>query len=279
MKRTVVGVVLIAGLTQLPAAPAQAAPGVDPAKALQVAWTRGKGVNIVSTTKIDHGRGLFYTSGMDGTIGFGPQGELASDASQSVRFSKKMMSGLKKLGMGEDAAQEELPLRVISSGYDDYVSGPSLADAMPQGTSWVRYPTTDRPASNVLLEVLEPATLKALLAHRTSWRDGVLKGTIKTDKLAKASLSFASRFGGYSYSKPFSTISYTLRLSSTGLVERVSAKGALRHWKGSLLRVESDTRYSAWGQQVTVLLPLRGDVIDQEQLKGKVPDEVPGAWN
>ncbi|MEU7863042.1 hypothetical protein [Nonomuraea sp. NPDC049141] len=278
MKQTVVGVALIAGLAQLAAAPAQATPRVDPVKALQAAWTRGKGMNVVSTTKVDYGRGLFYTFYMDGTVGLGAQGEITSDESQSLQLSKRLMSGLKKLGMGEDAAEDELPLRVISSGHDDYVSGPSLADALPQGTSWVRYPYADRPTGNLLLDVLEPTTLKALLAHRTSWRGGVLKGTIKTDKLAKVSRSFASRFGAYSGSEPVSTVAYTLRLGSTGLVERLSAKGVLRSYKGSL-RIDSDTRYSAWGQQVTVLLPLRGDVIDQEQLKGKVPNQVPSAWN
>ncbi|MEU7831494.1 hypothetical protein [Nonomuraea sp. NPDC049129] len=279
MKRTVVGAILIAGLAQLVATPAQAAPRVDPVKALQAALTRGKGVNIVSTVKVDQGRGFYYTVDVDGTVGFGPQGETAADTSQRLRFSKTMMSGLKKLGMAEDAALEETPLRVISSGYDDYVSGPQFADALPQGTNWVRYSATDQPASNPPLEVLEPATLKALLAHRTSWRDGLVKGTIKADKLVKVSRSFASRFRGYSISKPVSTISYTLRLSAAGLVERVTARGVLHHWKGSLLRVESDTRYSGWGREVTVLLPLRGEVLDQEQLEGKVPYQVPGAFN
>ncbi|MET7335062.1 hypothetical protein [Nonomuraea sp. NPDC005650] len=271
MKRTVVGVILIAGLAQLVAAPAQAAPGTDPVAALRAALIRGKGVNIVSTSKVDHGRGMYYTLSLDGMVGFGPQGEVASDTSQRLQFSKAAMA--------EDAAPEETPLRVISSGYDDYVSGPRFADVLPQGTKWVRYSYTDLPASNPLLEALEPATLKALLAHRTSWRGGVVKGTIKADKLVKVSGSFASRFRGYSWSKPVSTISYTLRLSTAGLVERVTAKGVLHHWKGSVLRVEADTSYSAWGRQVTVALPLKGEVLDQEQLEGKVPYQVPGAWN
>ncbi|GGT12560.1 hypothetical protein ACFFV7_49480 [Nonomuraea spiralis] len=279
MKRTVVGVILIAGLAQLVAVPAQAARGNDPVEALRAALTRGKGVNIVATAKSDHGGGVFYTLDLDGTIGFGPQGEIASDTSQRMQFSKTMISALKKLGMAEELAVDELPLRVISSGYDDYVSGPRFADVLPRGTSWVRYAYTDLPASNPLLEVLEPATLKALLAHRTSWRGGVVKGMITSDKLVKISQSFASRFLGYSRSKPVSTISYTLRLSTTGLVERVTAKGVLHHWKGSVLRVTSDTRFSTWGRQVTIALPLQSEVLDQGQLEGKVPYEVPGAWN
>ncbi|MFG1947805.1 hypothetical protein [Nonomuraea sp. NPDC048826] len=279
MKRTVVGAVLLAGLVQLAAAPVQAASGTDPVNALRAALTRGKGVNIVSTTKVDHGRGVYYTADIDGTVGFGPGGEIASDLSQRLRSSATVRDALKKLGMYEDFALEELPLRVISSGSDDYVSGPRFAGVLPRGTTWVRYSHTDPPTSNPLLEILEPATLKTLLAHRTSWRGGVVKGTIKADKLVKVSDSFASRYRGYSIGKPVSIISYTLRLDSAGLVERVTAKGVLHHWKGSVLRVESSTRYSAWDRPVTVALPLESDVLDHGRLEGKVPYQVPGVWN
>ncbi|MEO3806782.1 hypothetical protein [Nonomuraea sp. B1E8] len=279
MKRTVVGVMLVAGLAQLVAAPVQAAAVSDPVKVLRSALSPGKGVNVVSTVKMDHGRGWYYTLELDGLLAFGPRGEIASDTSQSLKYGKTARSLLKKSDVAEEAALDETPLRVISSGYDDYLAGPRFAGVLPQGATWVRYSFTDLPASNPLLEVLEPATLKALLAQRTSWRGGVVKGTIKADRLVEVSRSFASRFSGYSISKPVSTISYALRLSRAGLVERVTAKGALRHWKGSVLRVESDTRYSAWGRRVTVALPLKGEVLDQKQLEGKVPYQVPGAWN
>ncbi|MFD1544244.1 hypothetical protein [Nonomuraea guangzhouensis] len=277
MKRTIVGFAVVAGLMQLTAAPAQAAPRVDPIKALKAELTRGKAVNVVSTVKVNYGRGLSISVDMDGTIGFGPQGEIASDLSQTMQYSKKLMSIAKEDGTEDDAVLWQTPLRMISSGYDDYVSGPLVDEALPQGTSWVRYRNTDLPASDLVLEVLEPATLKALLAHRTYWRDGVLKGTIKTDKLAKVSPSFVSHFGSRSKSGRVGKVSYTIRLSSTGLVERLSATAVLPFYDGSL-RIESDTRYSAWGRQVTVLLPLNGDVIDRQELGEKLPDQVPGIW-
>ncbi|MFI6908453.1 hypothetical protein ACIBKY_44845 [Nonomuraea sp. NPDC050394] len=279
MRRTVVGVLLAVGLVQLVAVPARAAPGTDPVTALRAALIRGKGVNIESAVKVDHGRGLGHTVKLEGTAGFGPQGEVAADTSQHLRYSEAAMSALREFDMAEDAALEQMPLRVISSRYVDYVSGPRFADVLPKGTSWVRYRHTDLPSSNPLLEVLEPATLKALLAHRTSWRGGVVKGTIECGQLVKVSDTFAARFRGYSWSKPVSVISYTLRLSTAGLVERATARGVLHHWKGSVLRVETDTRYSDWGRQVTIALPLESQVLAQDQLKGKVPDQVPGAWN
>ncbi|MEU4508169.1 hypothetical protein AB0G05_01615 [Nonomuraea wenchangensis] len=106
-----------------------------------------------------------------------------------------------------------------------------------------------------------------------------MRGTIKADELVEVPGGFASRLLGYSGSKPVSTISSTLRVSTAGLVERVTAEGILHHWKGSVLRVEADTRYSTWGRQVTVAPPLTGEVLDQEQLEGKIPYQVPGAWN
>ncbi|MBT2227722.1 hypothetical protein [Nonomuraea sp. NEAU-A123] len=279
MKRTIVGVAVVAGLMQLTATPAQAAPRVDPVKALKAELTRGKAVNVVSTAKVNYGSGLSISAGMDGTIGFGPRGEIASDLSQTLKYSKKLMGTAKEVGMADDAALQQAPLRMISSGYDDYVSGPLVNDALPQGTRWVRYRDTDLPASDLLLEVLEPATLKTLLAHRTSWRDGVLKGTIKTDKLAKVSPSFVSHFGIRSKSGRVGKVSYTIRLGPTGLVERLSAIAVLPIYDGSV-RIESDTRYSDWGRQVTVLLPLNGDVIDRQELEEEeLPYELPGIWS
>jgi hypothetical protein len=275
MKRTIVGAAVVAGLVQLNATPAQAAPQIDPVKALKAELVRGQAVNIVATVKADYGRGVSLSSGMDGTIGFGPRGEIASDLAQTLRYSEKAISSAKKLGLGDDAELQQAPIRTISSAGDDYVSGPVVDEALPQGTSWVRYRGTDLPASNMLLEVLEPATLKALLISRTSYGDGILKGTIKTDKLAKISRSFASRFG-----KPAKAtdVSYTLWLNSAGLVERVAAKAVLPTGDGSL-RVESDTRYSDWGREATILLPLEGDVIDRSRLDDKAPRQTPGVWS
>ncbi|MFC4011225.1 hypothetical protein ACFOY2_28640 [Nonomuraea purpurea] len=282
MKRTVVGVAVVAGLVQLTTAPAQAAPRIDPVKALKAELIRGQAVNVVSTAKVDYGRGLFFGSNMDGTIGFGPQGEIASDMSQTIQYSKNLMSAARKLGKKDDATLQQEPLRMISSGKDDYVSGPMVDDALPEGTSWVRYRNTDLPSSNMLLEILEPATLKALMAHRTFWRDGVLKGTIKSDKLAKVSPTFVSRLGQGSVSGRVGTVSYTLWLAPTGLVERVSAKAVLPSglsFNGDTLRIQSDTRYSDWGRQVTVLLPMEGEVIDHNQVEDEVPNIVPGVWS
>ncbi|PZG08325.1 hypothetical protein [Nonomuraea aridisoli] len=275
MKRTIVGAAVVAGLVQLNATPAQAAPKIDPVKALKAELVRGQAVNIVATVKADYGRGVSLTSGMDGTIGFGPRGEIASDLSQTLSYSKEAVRSAKKLGLGDDVELQQTPVRTISSAGDDYVSGPVVDEALPQGTSWVRYRGTDLPTSNMLLEVLEPATLKTLLTSRTSYRDGILKGTVKTDKLAKVSRSFASRFGNLPKA---AKVSYTLWLNGDGLVQRVAAKAVLPTGDGSL-RVESDTRYSDWGREATILLPLEGDVIDRSRLDDKAPRLTPGVWS
>ncbi|NUP21803.1 MAG: hypothetical protein HOZ81_38205 [Streptomyces sp.] len=45
-------------------------------------------MNIVSAAKVDHGRGVYSTLDVDGMVGFGPKGEVASDTSQRLQYSK-----------------------------------------------------------------------------------------------------------------------------------------------------------------------------------------------
>jgi hypothetical protein len=277
MKRTLAGLAAAAGLVQLTSAAAYAAPAIDPVKALQAELTRGRAVDVVSTSKDDYGRGLSISYRMDGTIGFGPEGEIAADMSQTMHASDKLLDVAKE-GDRSELARDQEPVRIISSRYDDYVSGPLVDDALPKGIKWVRYRHTNLPTSDRLLEVLEPATLKTLLAHGSSYRDGVLKGKIKTDALVKVSLAFVSRFGLRSKSGRVGTISYTIRFGPTGLVERVQAKAVMPLYDESM-SIESDTRYSSWGRRADMLLPAEGEVIDREKLGDKVPDEVPGGWS
>lgn len=274
MKRIIIGVAVVTSLTQL-TGPAQAAPRVDPAKALEAALQPGRTVTITSTAKTDHGRGFSYTTIADGTVGFGPQDEIAADLSQTLRYSKKLSEGMKKTNTNDDPALHQMPLRIISSRYHDYVSGPLVDAALPQGKKWARYRHTDLPASNQLLDVLDKQTLEALVAHRASWRDGVLRGSIRTDELVKVSRPFVSRFGLRSKSGRVGKVSYVLRLGPTGLVERLSAEAVLPFYDYSI-RVEADTRYSGWGRRATVLLPRKGDVIDMEELEDELPYPLPG---
>ncbi|MGP4104460.1 hypothetical protein [Nonomuraea sp. KM90] len=277
MKRTAAGLAAAIGLLQLTSATAYAAPAVDPVKALQAELTRGRAVDVVSTAKDDYGRGLFIAYRMDGIIGFGPEGEIAADLSQTMRGSDKLLDAAEDLESKERLARDQKPVRIISSRYDDYVSGPLVDEALPEGIKWVRFRHTDLPTSDRLLEVLEPATLKTLLAHRSSYRGGVLTGKINTDVLVKASPAFVSRFGLRSKSGRVGTISYTIRFGPTGLVQRVQAKAVMPFYDESM-RIESDTRYS-WGRRAGVLLPAEGEVIDREELGEKLPYEVPGGWS
>ncbi|MBB5782518.1 hypothetical protein [Nonomuraea jabiensis] len=275
MKRAIIGVAVVAGVVQLTATPAQAAPQIDPVKALKAELTAGRAVNVQSTAKVTYTRSLVVTSGLEGTIGFDRRGAAASDVAQTLQYSEDLLRSVKKSKPAEVEALQQGPIRMISTREASYVSGPIVDPALPQGTSWVRY-GTGLPPGNLVLNVLEPATLKTLLSHRASWRDGVLKGSIKATKLAAVSPSFASRFG--TRSKSGGKITYTLWFGQGGLVERLSAKAVLPYGDGSMT-VESSTRFSDWGRQVTVLLPLQGDVLDRDQLGDKVPAEVPGIWN
>ncbi|WP_043618989.1 hypothetical protein [Nonomuraea candida] len=277
MKRTIVGVAVVAGMVQLTAAPAQAAASsTDPVKALKAELTSGRAVNLTATAKVTYAGGRVVTSAIDGTIGLGSRGPVASDLGQTVQYNEKLLREMKKAAPKETEGLQAGPVRLISSGGVSYVSGPVVDETlMPHGASWVRYPGVKLPPSNLMVEVLDPATLKTLVAHRTSWKDGILKGAIKPAKLAAASAPFAERYGTRFKT---GTISYTLWFGDKGLVRRVAVKATLPVSK-STVRVESDTRFAGWGREVTVNLPLRGDAIDRKEVQDDVPAGVPGIWN
>lgn len=276
MKRTIVGVAVAVGVAQLTAAPAHAAPQLDPVNALQAESGRGKAVDFRSTATVTYGRGLSATSEVEGTIGFGPRGAAASDVTHTLRYSADMLRRMLKQQPEETEALREGPIQTISTRGVSYVSGPLVDQALlANGADWVRYRRADLPPSNLLLDVLDPATLKTLLRHRTSVRDGAVKGSIKATELAAVSSAFATRFGTRIGRR--GTVSYTLRLGPTGLVERVTAKAVLPY-ANTTVGVESDTRFSAWGREATVHLPLEGDVIDKEQVADVVPARIPGVW-
>ncbi|MFG1614210.1 hypothetical protein [Nonomuraea wenchangensis] len=279
MKRTIVGVAVVAGALQLAvAAPAQAAQKIDPVKVLKSELARGKGVNVRATAKVTYSAAEYISTTLDGTVEFDARGARAADTSQNLSYSKSLLAKMAKVSPRETETLQHSPVRVLSSGRVSYVSGAVVQDALPEGTSWVRYGGTDVPSGNLLLDVLEPATLKALMDHRASWSGGVVKGTIKPNELAKASASFVARYGEQWKKSRTGKISYALSLSAGGRVERVSVKGELPFDKGSV-RIESDTTYTEWGRQVTVLLPLRGEVIDQPEVKDEVPAQAPALWS
>ncbi|MEW9551516.1 hypothetical protein [Nonomuraea sp. NPDC050783] len=278
MKRTIVGVAVVAGALQLAAAPAQAAPKIDPVQALTAELAPGKGVNVQATAKVTYADGGYITSALDGTVEFDARGARAADTSQNLRYSEKLLAKMTKVSPEETEALQQSPVRVLSSGATSYVSGAVVEDALPEGTSWVRYGRTDVPSGNLVLDVFEPATLKALMKHRSSWSGGVVKGSIKPRELAKVSDSFVARYGAGWKKSRAGKVTYALHLSPGGLVERVWARGELPYAK-SPLKVESDTRYTEWGRQITVLLPLRGEVIDQPEVKDEAPTQVPALWS
>ncbi|MEV4564594.1 hypothetical protein AB0K12_12565 [Nonomuraea sp. NPDC049419] len=278
MKRTLIGAVAVAGLAQFVAMPAYAAPTTDPVKALQAQLGQGKAVNLRATAKVTFKAGQVATSALDGTVGFGPRGPVASDVAHTLQYSAALLRTMQKTAPAETEALQEGPVRMLSSGGVSYVSGPVVDQALPPGTSWVRYPKVVQPPSNLVVEALDPATLKTLVAGRTSWKDGILKGSVKASTLAKSSKPFAAFYGTRFTAKRDGKIGYTIWFGDKGLVRRIAAKAVLPIDK-STVQVESDTRYTDWGREATVLLPLEGDVIDRTEVKDETPAQVPGIWN
>ncbi|GAA5069823.1 hypothetical protein HNP84_001814 [Thermocatellispora tengchongensis] len=249
MKRIVAGLAVAAGAALVAPVPVHAAAKVDPVKALREQFEGGKGVEVASLTKMAIPGGPSTTVRESGVIEFGGSAPVASDLTSERSYNSAYLGKLNK-DQRERAEAERGPVRTISVNSASYVSRAPYPDELPVGKSWVRY--EEVPGRSGLVDVLEPATLKALVSAASSNRDGVIKGTITTAKLAAASPSARRQFGRGGSAK----IAYTVWLDASGLVERVVAAASPSRYD-----VTYEARFRSWGHSVSIFAPSQNDVV------------------
>ncbi|YCK42434.1 hypothetical protein ACNF49_52850 [Actinomadura sp. ATCC 39365] len=229
MKRLLAAAVTAAAL--IPAVPAQAA--VDPVTALKRQFAPGHGVTISETARIESKRSRDdEVTRMAGSVEFGASGPVAAD----VVFRT----------VGEDDSRQ----RWISVGGKVYVQAADLADDLPFGRTWVLMEhlkgsviTSAQP-----VDVLRPTTVKTLLAHAGSLRDGLRQGAL-TPAQARGT-------GAYE------AFSFRLGLNSQALPDRIVT--GQNGTPGSRSTVE--TRLSGWGARVSVKAPPVDEIITYKDL-------------
>lgn len=176
-----------AGLcTLLPASPATAETRWgDPVHAVQRLLTAGSGVKITETGTIgmnyrDPGTypaGTFrYNGGYiirhQGIATLSRSGMVASKMSRTLAFDSNWRSLREQAAQGDpwafDMNAQQRPHQAISVNGYTYASGPLYKPKLPAGKAWGRlgkFPGTDAAFGDQLINVFEPATLKALLAR------------------------------------------------------------------------------------------------------------------
>ncbi|GAA3444165.1 hypothetical protein [Planomonospora venezuelensis] len=263
---------------------AQAAPA-DPVSALRKQFRPGRGVKLTEQAKlIGEGRTQRVIFGRrGGVLEFGRKGVTASDLTST--FS---LPGANK-ELVEEFKDMFAPSRTITVKGVSYTSSAFYAGAMPEGKKWLRTPaqpvSPGNPAQQ-LVNPLEPATLKAALAHTTSRRPGgtwdgartvVHSGTITLGELYRVSPTVRGLLGAEPSAKSAPLrVSWQLYIGPDQLVRR-----AVSSWTQSMRGLTSvdltylnDSRYTGWGVKSAIKAPPAAQVAEFEELdlEGKAED-------
>ncbi|GAA2891647.1 hypothetical protein GCM10010517_56020 [Streptosporangium fragile] len=286
MKRHIVGLACAAtavlGATALAPTAHASAQAADPVTALKKQISNGRGVTFVDTTKVT----TSYDSGVfaqrRGSMQPGASGIKASDQTTKLRITA---SDVKALSEGMDEEDAKLmaglakPERVVRIKDVSYISGGIFGQLLPEGKTWLQLPggslgNTGRLSQ--LVNVAEPATLKALLAHAVVKRPTAYAGKITFGELYKVSPWFRAGFLTTPTGKQAKTVvDWKLYLGADGLAKRLTTTypGTPLGAKDTTLTV--DTRYSGWGSEVTVKAPPADQVATQKDLQEDVDPNMP----
>ncbi|MEV0152010.1 MULTISPECIES: hypothetical protein [unclassified Nonomuraea] len=226
------GAVMSAALSAV-AAPAQAAPK-DPVSALKAELVPGHGVRFTET--------VTWSDGTD-------EREV-QDRKGVFQFDRKDVAAFDiKIHWDDDDYGRQ---RAVGIGKITYHSGGVMPAVLPEGKTWYKVKRYGVPDSyGQILNPAEPRTLAALIEHGKAAKSSVT-GTITFKDLKQVSAWWAGAKADKSFDN--TKVSYTLTLTSAGLVSRVqSSFTATEDGKSAMIAV--DSRYSGWGAKVSVKAP------------------------
>jgi hypothetical protein len=237
VQKTTITALVACGCLLAAATPAQAAPK-DPVRALKSELTSGRGVRFTETTMLS-GDGKTKIQSRKGTFQFNAKGVAASDITATP------------VGRPRE--------RTISVGKVSYTSGGMWQDRLPEGKSWVRSNALLGGGSGFYGQVINPAEPKTLAALV---KKGKLSGSTLTGKITFKELEKVSRWFGASIPLRMhddTKVSYTLTLTSAGLVSRVKSSYAAtgvfdtNQFEGKTITI--DSRFTGWGAKVSIKAP------------------------
>ncbi|MEV0315191.1 hypothetical protein [Nonomuraea fuscirosea] len=229
MKQALIATAALAALT-MTATPAHAAPK-DPVKALNA--------------KIVPGHGVHFTGNVTWTDGTNERG--ARDIKGVFQFGKKGVAAF-DISMEEGDERQ----RVIGIGKTGYYSGGLYERLLPEDKTWYKQKNRGMPDSwSQFINPAETKTLARLLVKGTP-KGNTVSGSITLKELKTVSAWVSAAM--LTKEADGVKISYTLTLSPSGLVSRVSSTYALTE-DGTTYTSTVDSRYTGWGGKVSVKAP------------------------
>ncbi|MEU7747101.1 hypothetical protein [Nonomuraea sp. NPDC049158] len=215
------------------AAPAQAATK-DPVSALKAQLVPGHGVRFTETVAWSNGTEESEVQDRKGVFQFDKKGVAAFDIN---------------IHWDDDTYGRQ---RAVGVGNITYHTGGVMPMVLPEGKTWYKVKRYGLPDSyGQILNPAEPKTLAALIKHGKSTKNSIT-GTITFKDLKQASAWWAGAKAASSFDS--TKVSYTLTLTSGGLVSRVQSKYTATE-TGRQAMIAVDSRYSGWGAKVSVKAP------------------------
>ncbi|MER7207168.1 hypothetical protein ABT340_08830 [Streptosporangium sp. NPDC000239] len=265
----------------LMAAPPANALAADPVAALKGRFKAGHGVRIVERAKLvgDGGNPRTVYGRVKGVLEFGPSGVVASDLTSSFELP------------AEEGTPSEpfAPSRTVTVKGVSYTQGGVYAGSLPEGKKWLRSRddvlSMTNPAQR-LFNPLEPATLRAALAHAGPGRPGgtldgtrtvVRSGSFTLGELYRISPSARAVLGAKPSAKSAPLkVSWRLYLGADQLPRRAvsSYVQSVRGLTSVDVTYLNDTQYGGWGLRSALKAPPAAEVADFDELR--IGDADPG---
>ncbi|WP_155341607.1 hypothetical protein [Acrocarpospora corrugata] len=236
-------VVLTAGCGSPADAPADAAasPTVSPMAALETQLVAKRGVKVSEIQETHVDGELFNSGNRDGIVEFSGTGV----AGYEYTMKTELM---------------DTPIRTLAIGSYSYQSGGAIADALPDGKTWLQSksePEKRTPFFSPML-ILEPATLKAVLATTAKQSGGLYEGTITLGALHAVSPSFQTEDLTDTREAAL-VMSWRMSLGQDGLPTRLLTSYSDPEYTLGPLEKKSDIRFSSWGTPSEIAPPPKND--------------------
>ncbi|MFI6293241.1 hypothetical protein ACIBEJ_16750 [Nonomuraea sp. NPDC050790] len=246
---------------------------VKPVDALKKQFVAGQGVRIKETSRTWVDKQDYIGAVREGVAAFGPKGVVAAEGERTPVLGPALKKQFEAEVKRDPKAADLVALLtertyMVSSGKHYYIHGGLFSRALPDDKFWLRGDgdPTFAIMGDQLVNVLEPATLKHLLA--TGKHTGPrYRGSLTFAELHKLSPSFRAQM----ITKPSgkigkSRISWRLTLDARQLPQRLAIDWTMPLTKKATIKGTTETRYSDWGAEISVTTPAAESVISIDDL-------------
>ncbi|MFI6538557.1 hypothetical protein ACIBHY_39305 [Nonomuraea sp. NPDC050547] len=269
MRRLIAVAAAAAAMVVAPPAFAQ----VKPVDALKKQFVAGQGVRIKETSRTWVDKQDYIGVVREGAAAFGPKGVVAAEGERTPVLGPVLKKQFAAQAKKDPKAADMVDLLtqrtyMVSSGKHYYIHGGLFSRALPDDKFWIRGDGDPSFAimGDQLINVLEPATLKHLLA--TGKHTGPrYRGSLTFAQLHKVSPSFRTLMPGISYGEiGKSRISWRLTLGEGQLPQRLAIDWTMPLTKKATIKGTTETRYSDWGADISVKTPTAESIISLDDL-------------